>query len=126
MTWLPYSPDTIYVLEVPTREWRRRHKGRWWLPGRDGYTDDLDEAGRYTANEAAMLVNGSGRIGGCLAVRALPDARQMTDAELHEQHMAAWEAVLAIGSPYDLDEINQAFEWHDYLRDEQTRRKGAA
>ena len=31
----------------------------WWRPGQRGYTNDVDKAGRYSAEESASIVRGS-------------------------------------------------------------------
>lgn len=31
----------------------------WWLPGKNGYTCDVDKAGRFSAEESARIVRGS-------------------------------------------------------------------
>ena len=35
--------------------WSFEHEA-WWRPNKRGYTDQLNEAGRYTAEEAGMIV----------------------------------------------------------------------
>lgn len=35
--------------------WSFEHRA-WWRPGRWGYTDDLEQAGRYTRREAEAIV----------------------------------------------------------------------
>lgn len=41
-------PEEKYVI------WSHEHN-RWWRPNRQGYTQNLDEAGRYTKEEASDI-----------------------------------------------------------------------
>lgn len=41
-------------IEIPWLIWSNEH-GRWWKPGRRGYTPIIGEAGRYTRSAADMI-----------------------------------------------------------------------
>ena len=38
---------------------RSQQFASWWLPGKCGYTTDIDKAGRFSAQESASIVRGS-------------------------------------------------------------------
>ena len=38
--------------------WNFEH-GAWWRPGRHGYTDNIEDAGRYSAREAGEIATDS-------------------------------------------------------------------
>lgn len=45
----PLTKDVWYLI------WSNEH-GAWWMPDNDGYTTDIDDAGRYSKNEANRVV----------------------------------------------------------------------
>jgi hypothetical protein len=44
----------------PFLVWSEEH-GAWWRPGRSGYTQSIREAGRYSLDEAAEIVEKANR-----------------------------------------------------------------
>jgi hypothetical protein len=44
----------------PFLVWSEEH-GAWWRPGRAGYTRSIREAGRYSLDEAAAIVENANR-----------------------------------------------------------------
>ena len=44
------KPADLYLLEV--NPGHRSGRGRWWGPNRQGYTDKIEHAGLYTADES--------------------------------------------------------------------------
>lgn len=50
--------------------WSEEH-GRWWGPGRSGYTNSIRQAGRYTAGAAWQIVRDA-NYGGTFNEIAIP------------------------------------------------------
>lgn len=78
----------LWLLEVKPSE--RQGRGRWWRPNGAGYTDDLAEAGLYSADDAERRERG-----GHTSARALAAREILYELGLVETRRTALRAMLA-------------------------------